>query len=123
MTDASIAQKMADVKLSESMPDYIQKRLALWEKFKARYEEELAEKQSKSVEIVLKAKNKDNEIREVKGNSWKTTPIEVAKQIAPKSWCETLVISKVNGVLWDLERPIETDATLEFLTFDATEGN
>jgi len=35
---------------------------------------------------------------------------------------EDLVIAKVNGELWDLERPLEGDCSLEFLKFDDEEG-
>lgn len=121
---AEVCQKLSNVTLSElkPLPDFINHRQQLWEKFKQRYEKELAENQASSSEINLRAKNKDGDFREIKGNSWKTLPIEVAKQIAPKSWCDTLVISKVNGILWDLERPLEGDCTLEFITFDSVEG-
>lgn len=120
-----LSQKLATVNLSElsPQPDFIESRLKLWEKFKARYEAELAENQSKSVEVSIKATNKDGELRELKVNNWKTSPIDIAKQIGPKSWHDSLVISKVNGVLWDLERPLETDCSLEFLGFDNDEGN
>lgn len=32
------------------------------------------------------------------------------------------VIAKVNGELWDLDRPLEGDCTLELLTFDDEEA-
>lgn len=32
------------------------------------------------------------------------------------------VIAKVNGELWDLDRPLEGDCTLELLTFDDQEA-
>lgn len=119
-----ISKKVENITLNElnPLPDYIQTRLQLWEKFKARYEKELAENQAQSVEVTIRAKNKDGESKEVKVNTWKTTPSEVARQIAPKSWCDTLVISKVNGVLWDLDRPLEGECSLEFLTFECEEG-
>lgn len=122
---SEVSQKMTNLNISElkPLPDFIQNRQQLWEKFKVRHEAELAENQSKSVEITVNAKNKDGQLREVKGKSWFSSPLEIAKQIAPKSWCDTLVISKVDGVLWDLERPLEKDCSLELLTFDSDEGN
>lgn len=116
-----LSQKLNSVTLSELTPppDFIQSRQALWEKFKARYEAELADKRANhATEITIKAKNKDGELREVKGTSWTTTPAEIARQIGSKSWSETLVIAKVNGVLWDLERPLEGNAELELIRFD-----
>ena len=35
---------------------------------------------------------------------------------------ESTVISKVNGELWDLERPFEADSTLRLLKFDDDEA-
>lgn len=32
------------------------------------------------------------------------------------------LVSKVNGVLWDLLRPLEADCELELLGFDTKEG-
>src|SRR5699024_6608841 len=92
---AEVCEKMSDLSLNElkPQPDYIQARIELWQKFKSRYEAELAENQSKSVKITVNAKNKDGEVREVQADSWKSSPIDIAKQIAPKSWCDGLVIS------------------------------
>ena len=120
-----LSQNLTSVNLSDlnPSPDYIQSRLLLWEKFKARYDTELLQKQNQSVEIVVKAKNKDGDLRELKVNNWKTSPADIAKQIGPKSWHDSLVISKVNDVLWDLERPLETNCFIEFLNFDEDEGN
>lgn len=121
---SDVCEKLNSVSLSElsPLPDFINSRIQLWEKFKKRYENELLENQSKSIELNIKTKNKDGNPVEVKAESWKTLPIAIARQIAPKSWCDTLVISKVNGILWDLERPLETDCSLEFISFDHIEG-
>ena len=35
---------------------------------------------------------------------------------------DSVVISKVNGVLWDLDRPLEENCTLELLKFDDPEA-
>jgi len=55
------------------------------------------------------------------GTSWETTPMDVAKEIS-KSLSERLVIAKVDGVLWDLERPLEGSVNLELLDFEHPEG-
>lgn len=55
------------------------------------------------------------------GTSWETTPMDVAKMIS-KSLSERLVIAKVDGVLWDLERPLEGSVSLELLDFEHPEG-
>jgi threonyl-tRNA synthetase len=39
-----------------------------------------------------------------------------------KELAEHTVIAKVNGVLWDLDRPLEGDSTVELLMFDNEEA-
>jgi len=58
---------------------------------------------------------------QLKGMSWKSSPMEVATQIS-KFLSEKLVIAKVDGVLWDLERPLEKSCSLELLDFEHPEG-
>ncbi|PHU29015.1 Threonine--tRNA ligase, cytoplasmic [Capsicum chinense] len=52
---------------------------------------------------------------------WNTTPLDIAKEIS-KSLASNALIAKVNGVLWDLLRPLESDCKLELFTFDSDEG-
>src|SRR5712671_2905425 len=44
-----------------------------------------------------------------------TRPIDVAKGIGTRL-ANDAIVARVNGVLWDLNRPIEGDATLQILT-------
>jgi threonyl-tRNA synthetase len=55
------------------------------------------------------------------GTAWETTPLSIAVGIA-KSLAERTVISKVNGELWDLTRPLEESCKLELLDFENDEG-
>ncbi|KAG5592169.1 hypothetical protein H5410_042683 [Solanum commersonii] len=55
------------------------------------------------------------------GKKWNTTPLDIAKEIS-KSLGSNALIAKVNGVLWDLLRPLESDCKLELFTFDSDEG-
>lgn len=48
--------------------------------------------------------------------------MDIAKDIS-KSLSERLVIAKVDGELWDLERPLEKSCKLELLDFEHPEGN
>ncbi|XP_030043425.1 threonine--tRNA ligase, mitochondrial [Microcaecilia unicolor] len=59
--------------------------------------------------------------RQVKGEALKTTPYEIALQIS-KGLAESAVTARVNGILFDLDRPLEGDSTLELLKFDSEEG-
>ncbi len=50
-----------------------------------------------------------------------TTALEIAKTIS-RGLAEEAVAAKVNGVLYDLTRPIDEDATLQLLKFDSQDG-
>lgn len=115
------AEAIESLKECNPLPDFIEYRQKLWDKFKAAFEEDLKSKKPTAIKVC--AKNKDNQERLVDCDSWVTSPIDVAKKIGSKSWSDTLVIAKVDGLLWDLERPLEKDCQLEFLTFEDKEGN
>jgi len=46
--------------------------------------------------------------------AWKLTPYDVAKEIGNK-FAEELIVAKVNGEVWDLDRPFEKSSSLQFL--------
>uniref|UniRef100_A0A8C5XT27 threonine--tRNA ligase n=2 Tax=Microcebus murinus TaxID=30608 RepID=A0A8C5XT27_MICMU len=115
-------------KMKESEPDsevkyqphFIKERLKLFEILKKDHQLLLA--------IYEKKENASNMItvrvadgKTVQGEVWKTTPYRVAVEIS-QELAESTVIAKVNGELWDLDRPLEGDATLELLTFDNEEA-
>ncbi|XP_031978735.1 threonine--tRNA ligase 2, cytoplasmic [Corvus moneduloides] len=99
-------------------PGFIEDRLKLYEALKKEHDALLAYRaanQSKSIKITLT----DGET--VEGESWKTTPYQLAVGIS-QLLASNVVIAKVNGELWDLDRPLEEDCTLELLTFDNEEA-
>lgn len=57
----------------------------------------------------------------VPAQSWRTTPYDVAKGIS-QGLADNTIIAKVNGVVWDLDRPLESDCKLELLKFDNPEA-
>ncbi|XP_039933445.1 threonine--tRNA ligase 1, cytoplasmic-like [Hirundo rustica] len=100
------------------VPSFIEDRLKLYEALKKEHDALLAYRaanQSKSIKITLT----DGET--VEGESWKTTPYQLAVGIS-QVLASNAVIAKVNGELWDLDRPLEGDCTLELLTFDNEEA-
>ncbi|KAF1816720.1 threonyl-tRNA synthetase [Eremomyces bilateralis CBS 781.70] len=96
-------------------PPYFDHRIAIFEKLKAKHDAEIAQKPRKPINITLP----DGKI-EI-GESWETTPAKVARSIS-KSLLERTVISRVNGELWDINRPLESDCELSFLDFNDEEG-
>lgn len=100
---------------AKPLPDYIATRQALWEKLKKQYDEELAQKPRQPIKITLP----DGKV--VDGQSWETTPYAVARTIS-QGLADATVISKINNELWDLDRPLEEDCSLQLIKFDDPEG-
>ena len=50
-----------------------------------------------------------------------TTSLEIAKSIS-EGLARNVLSAKVNGEVWDASRPIQTDATIQLLTWDSQEG-
>jgi len=101
-------------------PDFVKERLKLFEILKQDHQLLFA--------VTDKKGNTSNVItvrvaggKTVEGEVWKITPYQVAAEISPEL-AESTVVAKVNGELWDLDRPLEGDSTLELLTFDNEEA-
>lgn len=99
----------------QPQPKFIEDRLELWKRFQKEYEERMAAKTPEPITVTLP------DGKEVAAQSWRTTPFEVAQGIST-GLAEATVISKVNGELWDLERPLEESCTLQLMKFDDPEA-
>ncbi|GAA5852729.1 hypothetical protein JCM8547_002606 [Rhodosporidiobolus lusitaniae] len=109
-----IVAGMASLELNPP-PEYLASRVELFEQLKKEADEKLAAMPREPIKVTLP----DGSVKE--GTSYETTPFSIALGIS-KSLAEKTVISKVNGELWDLERPFEGDASLELLDFEHPEG-
>lgn len=96
-------------------PAFIQDRLQLWDTLKKQYDEELTLKPKVPINVTLP----DGKV--VEATSWQSTAFDVAKGIS-QGLADNTVIAKVNGELWDLDRPLEKDCTLQLLKFDDPEA-
>lgn len=100
-------------------PAFIEERIQFFEKLQKEYEEKVASMPRNPLKIVLK----DGSIKEA--TAWETTPMDIAKDIS-KSLADRLCIAKVDGQLWDLERPFEGEPNqeikLQLLDFESEEG-
>ncbi|KAH0810890.1 hypothetical protein GEV33_011898 [Tenebrio molitor] len=96
-------------------PSFIQERLTFWDKLKAEKDAEIANRPEKSISITLP----DGKV--VEGTAWRTTAYDIARGIS-QGLADNVVISKVNDVLWDLDRPLEDNCKLELLKFDNPEA-
>lgn len=96
-------------------PSYIQERIHMFDRLKAEHDAELAAKEQSPIKVVLP------DGKEVEGKAWSSTPYEIACAIS-KGLADNTVIAKVNGELWDLDRPLEKDCSLQLLKFEDEEG-
>jgi threonyl-tRNA synthetase len=101
------------------LPDFIQSRQKLWDKFKAENDSFLASQTSVPISVVLHLPTGE---KTVSAESWKSTPYALSREHVTKGFADSIVISKVNGRLWDLSRPLEGDAEVQFLSFEDSEG-
>uniref|UniRef100_G3PNY9 threonine--tRNA ligase n=1 Tax=Gasterosteus aculeatus aculeatus TaxID=481459 RepID=G3PNY9_GASAC len=98
---------------AKPLPDYVAQRLRLYEELKRESDALLAERAAAGgpVAVVLP------DGRTVAGKAWVTTPYQLACGVS-QGLADNAVISRVNGQLWDLDRPLEQDCSLEILRFD-----
>uniref|UniRef100_A0A8C6USS5 threonine--tRNA ligase n=1 Tax=Neogobius melanostomus TaxID=47308 RepID=A0A8C6USS5_9GOBI len=101
------------VKEHKPCPVYINDRLSLYEELKRESDALLAMKAAESTPITVELPDG----RKVTGKAWVTTPYQLAAEIS-QGLADNAVISRVNGELWDLDRPLEKDCSLEILRFD-----
>ena len=143
--DAGDVLVESGVREMNPLPEFIGKRQVLWDKFKERYDEEVKNKTPQPIKIETFDKvcsfaflfdnisltltisfiptKQTGQPKSAEGESWRTTPYQIACKVVSKGWADGLVISKVDGVLWDLDRVLEGDCKVEFLKFDDEEGN
>uniref|UniRef100_A0A8C6GKU0 Threonine--tRNA ligase, mitochondrial n=2 Tax=Mus TaxID=862507 RepID=A0A8C6GKU0_MUSSI len=99
-------------------PHWLAERFGLFEELWTAHVKKLAsmtQKKARAIKISLP------EGQKVDAVAWNTTPYQLAHQISV-TLADTAVAAEVNGELYDLDRPLETDCHLRFLTFDSPEG-
>lgn len=99
----------------ETRQDFIRHRLEIFDNLYRKYAKELALKQRDNIVITLPDGSTKN------GKSWETSPANIATAIS-KSMLDRTVVEKVDGELWDLDRPLERSCQLEFLDFNQPGG-
>jgi len=107
--------KQSQISEMKPWPSYIEDRLKLWDKLKINYDNELANKVLEPITVTLP------DGKTVEAKAWRSTPYEVAKGIS-QGLADNTIIAKVNGELWDLDRPLEVDSTLQLLKIDNEEA-
>lgn len=113
--DGAPAQSIEDVKKQKAA--YYQKRVQIFEQFKAREDAQVAAaaEANEAISITLPSGDVKQGVKGV------TTPLEVAESIS-KGLAKKCVSAKVNDKKWDLFRPLPEDCTLTLFTFSDPEG-
>ena len=121
MSEAKVSKKGNEAVISSNPlevsppPSFLQHRIAMFDRLKSEYDAESLKKPRVAIQITLP------DGRQMDGVAWETTPLDIAKQIS-KSLAERIVIAKVNGILFDLTRPLELSCTMQLLDFESDEG-
>lgn len=100
---------------------FIEARNEKFEKILERKNAELAAKTRYAIKVELKDGNL------VDAKAYETSPMDIAREVINNTFAEKQCISKVNGKLWDLERPLEADKDgevlkVQFFDFNSDEG-
>ncbi|XP_020866244.1 LOW QUALITY PROTEIN: probable threonine--tRNA ligase, cytoplasmic [Arabidopsis lyrata subsp. lyrata] len=94
----------------------IPKRIRIFEEIQAEQLEQLQSRPHDPIKITLLP---DGIVKE--GKRWETTPMDIAVQIS-KGFAKSALVSSVDHVLWDMNRPLEGDCSLEIFGFDSDQG-
>lgn len=100
---------------NSTLPPYVDTRLKLWYRLKEKFDQESDAKSSRSIKVRLSNGTTKDAL------AWRSTPFDIVSKIDDKS-ASGAIVAKVNGVLWDLKRPLEADCTLEFVPFNDCDG-
>jgi len=101
------------------LPDFVQERNQFFDELKKKYDEELSQKPKPEIKITLSLSSAEDSL--IIGKAWETTPGQLLKHV-PKDVAAEAVIAKVDGKLWDLDRPLEQDSKVTYLSFKDKEG-
>ncbi|KAL7603743.1 hypothetical protein Lser_V15G18951 [Lactuca serriola] len=106
---------LASMKNDTYLESVISKRIQLFESIRAKQIKERQSIAGDPIKVTLPHESVK------KGKKWETTPFDIAKEVS-KSLASNALISQVDGVLWDMSRPLERDCRLKIFTFDSDEG-
>ena len=111
---ASTPTRPADPKLKQP---YYDRRIELFEGYKARTEAQAAEHAARNEPIAVSLPDGSSK----PGVRFVTTPLDVAAGIS-KSLAKKCLVALVDGAKWDIFRPLECDCALQLFTFDDALG-
>jgi threonyl-tRNA synthetase len=101
------------------LPEFVLERNRLFDELKKKHNEEVLQRSKPEIKITLSPSSAEDSI--LIGKAWETTPGQLLRHV-PKEIASEIVISKVDGKLWDLDRPLEQDSKVSYLSFKDKEG-
>lgn len=96
------------------LPEWLVERNRLFEELWQEHLEEIKSRAHTEIKVTLDIGDGNPSV--ISGEAYVTSPGSLLRTV-PKDIAANVVISKVNGELWDLDRPLESDATVEMITF------
>jgi threonyl-tRNA synthetase len=103
----------------DSLPDFIIERNKLFEDLWQEHVKDLQNTPRSGINVTIDIG--DGNPSTIIAKSWESTPGHFLKDI-PKEISANVVIAKVDGQLWDLNRPLEKDSKVTYVPFDSAEG-
>ena len=103
-----------------SLPSHILERNQLYKELKEKYDAQLSEKEKPEISVEVDA-GSGKELKVFRVKAWEATPGSLLRHL-DKSEAAEIVVAKISGVLWDLDRPFEQDCRVRFIPFSAEEG-
>jgi len=139
---STTSKKIGGDFIKTKQPQFLEYRLKIWEDLYRKQEEYLKSLPREKITITLK------DGKQVEGESFETTPLDIAKKYLKKSLVPDFIAAKVkysrkvvdlsanivsteaeeegstsvNFELWDLTRPLIGDCQIEYATFEDKEG-
>ena len=104
---------------SKGLPEFIIERNQFFDQLWKNNEEELKSREKPDIKIELNTEGQAK--TQLDGKAWETTPGHMLKHV-PKERAAQIVVAKVDGELWDLDRPLTKDSKVSYLLFSDPEG-
>ena len=103
----------------KELPVFITERNQFFDQLKTEHDEKLAASEKPDISISLTTA--PGQSSKFEGKAWEITPGQLLKHV-PKERAAQIVVAKVDGTLWDLDRPLEKDSNVSYLLFSDKEG-
>ena len=124
--NAASSKSTAEQAMTASPPGFIRKRNELFDKLKRQRHAEILEKEKPEINVVLDLgldkQGKPRPALPVAAKAWESTPGSFLRHV-DRDVSSDVVVAKVDGKeLWDLDRPLEYECRVSYVTFSSAEG-